>query len=37
MLLSALEEEDEEGGVYAPAEVEAARAAHQAFLKSWER
>ncbi|MEW5932196.1 MAG: RNA polymerase sigma-I factor [Bacillota bacterium] len=35
--LSALEEEDEEGGTYSPVEVEAARAAHQAYVESWER
>lgn len=35
--LSALEEEDGDGSVYARAEVEAARAAHQAYLEAWER
>jgi len=35
--LSALEEEDEEGSTYSLAEVEAARAAHQAYVESWER
>ena len=35
--LSALEEEDDEGSVYAPVEVEAAQAAHQAYLEAWDR
>ncbi|MDI6895430.1 MAG: RNA polymerase sigma-I factor [Bacillota bacterium] len=35
--LSTLQEEDEEGSVYAPVEVEAARAAHQAYVETWER
>ncbi|MEW5935135.1 MAG: sigma factor, partial [Bacillota bacterium] len=35
--LSALEEENEEGDVYVPAEVEVARAAHRDHVESWER
>lgn len=35
--LSVLEEENEEGDVYVPAEVEAARATHQDHVESWER
>lgn len=35
--LSELEEEDEEGGRYAPVEVQAAWAAHQAYVENWER
>lgn len=35
--LSALEQEDEEGEIYCPAELRAAREAHQAWVESWER